>query len=321
MEVNDLTDEQIANLTPEQVTLLENEPDKVAEILADQAANTKDKPEPAVKDSVANDAGDEEGEPVVLNKSGRVIPYVEYKEMRVDNARLREELAEVKAQQQAAAKLQELKQEKAEARTPEALAEAEEAISAHMETFKVDMPELYEVVNHTLGENKRLTAQVERIEALLAASDEKIARQREQDLNEQATEARENSPQLMHWQNHDESAWNEALRQDGLLMETPEWKNRPIPERFEEVIRRVRAIDPQASLPPTLTAAEQARAATKAKLEQAPLRKPTTLSDIQGGANPTSESEQISNLPALDLVGKYVLMNSQKAAALRADLD
>ena len=33
MEVDQLTDEQIANLTPEQIEILENDPSKLAEIL------------------------------------------------------------------------------------------------------------------------------------------------------------------------------------------------------------------------------------------------------------------------------------------------
>ena len=36
MEVDQLTDEQIANLTPEQIEILESDPDKLAEILGGQ---------------------------------------------------------------------------------------------------------------------------------------------------------------------------------------------------------------------------------------------------------------------------------------------
>lgn len=39
MEVDQLTDERIANLTPEQIEMLENEPDRLGEILGKQAAN------------------------------------------------------------------------------------------------------------------------------------------------------------------------------------------------------------------------------------------------------------------------------------------
>ena len=52
MELNQLTDEQIANLTPEQIEMLENDPGQVSEILgkeSDQGQETAtDKPEQEV---------------------------------------------------------------------------------------------------------------------------------------------------------------------------------------------------------------------------------------------------------------------------------
>ena len=38
MEVDQLTDEQVANLTPEQIEMLENDPGKLSEILGIQEA-------------------------------------------------------------------------------------------------------------------------------------------------------------------------------------------------------------------------------------------------------------------------------------------
>ena len=91
MEVDQLTDEQIANLTPEQIEILESDPDKLAEILGAQEAPEEEETEKSSSD-VEHDAfskvSDDEGEdePVVLNKSGKgTIPYQKHKELRVEN--------------------------------------------------------------------------------------------------------------------------------------------------------------------------------------------------------------------------------------------
>ena len=41
MEVDQLTDEQIANLTPEQIEMLENDPSKLSEIFGKQEAGQR----------------------------------------------------------------------------------------------------------------------------------------------------------------------------------------------------------------------------------------------------------------------------------------
>ena len=97
MEVDQLTDEQVANLTPEQIEMLENDPGKLSEILGIQEApkeaqeeapdeTTEDQPKREAQQSALDDthgSGDEE-EPVVLNKSGKgIIPYEKHKALRV----------------------------------------------------------------------------------------------------------------------------------------------------------------------------------------------------------------------------------------------
>ena len=106
MEVDQLTDEQVANLTPEQIEMLENDPGKLSEILGIQEApkeaqeeapdeTTEDQPKREAQQSALDEThgnGDEE-EPVVLNKSGKgTIPYKKHKELRVENSALREQL-------------------------------------------------------------------------------------------------------------------------------------------------------------------------------------------------------------------------------------
>ena len=103
MEIEQLTDEQIANLTPEQIEMLESDPNRLSEILDNQKeeekTRAKDEPGQEEKRDALNDSTSGvpsavgEDMPVVLNKSGKgVIPYEKHKELRVENSALREQL-------------------------------------------------------------------------------------------------------------------------------------------------------------------------------------------------------------------------------------
>ena len=77
---------------------------------------------------------------------------------------------------------------------------------------------------------------------------------------------------------------------------------------------------PEASSPRKQPDPETIKAEAKAKLEKAPARKPTTLSDIQGGV-PATVSDEISAMSPHELARKLMSMPAHKAAALRAELD
>lgn len=314
MDITELTDEQIKNLTPEQITELENSPEKVDEILAGQTATKK--PEPEEKGGVANDAGDED-EPVVLNKSGKgVIPYENHKQLRVENATLKEQL------QASQAKLEELLNAKEDAKGDEAAtAEADEALASHLAVLKEDMPELHQVITAVLDGSKRQAAKLEKTLEELKRDKEESERVKVQSVQEQVAEAKENNPDLVHWETSDPEAWDEAMKQDEILRLNPKWQNKPFPERFDEVVRRVRLVMPEATQPNKPNSAEQTRATAKAKLDGAPVRKPTTLSDIPSGANPASEREQLANLNPFELTAKLMKMPKETQAAMRADLE
>lgn len=326
MEINDLTDEQIANLTPEQVELLEQDPDKLKEVLEVQAAKkTKDdKPEPEVKEGVANDAGeeDEDGQdPVVLTKSGKgTIPYSKHKELRVENSTLREQLQTAQAENaKATEKLEALLKQKNEA-TGNDIAVADDALAKHLEGIQENMPELHTVITAVLDGSRKQGEKLEKMLEEMKHEREETERVKQLSVNELVAEAKENNPDLTHWENNDPDAWDEAQRQDEILRTSSKWANKPYAERFEEVVRRVRAINPDASAPQTQTPAERTKAAAKAKLDSAPARKPTTLSDIQGGGNPASEREKLENLSGHELAQKLMTMPEQKAAAMRAEI-
>jgi len=335
MEVGQLTDEQVANLTPEQIEMLENDPGKLSEILGIQEApkeasgeapeeTTADQPKREAQQSALDDThvnGDEE-EPVVLNKSGKgIIPYEKHKALRVENSALREQL---QAAQAARSTLEGLLKQKDEARSKTDVAEADGAITRHLETLRDDMPELHQVITAVLEGSRK---QGEKLERTL----EELRRERENEreeserieqlsVAEQVAEAKDNNPDLVHWESSDPEAWDEALKQDEILRTNSKWANKPYAERFDEAVRRVRAIMPEASSPRKQPDPETIKAEAKAKLEKAPARKPTTLSDIQGGA-PATVSDEISAMSPHELARKLMSMPAHKAAALRAELD
>ncbi|SEK64196.1 hypothetical protein [Nitrosovibrio tenuis] len=323
MEVDQLTDEQIANLTPEQIEMLENDPGKIGEILdAQEAANqvpeetTSDQSDQkghSAADSALND--ENEDEPVVLTKSGKgIIPYEKHKALRVENSVLREQL------QTAQSKLDGLLKHKDKAGSKTDVAEADDAIGSHLETLRDEMPELHQVISAVLEGSRKQGEKLEQTLEELKREKEESERAKQLSVAEQVAEAKDNNPDLVHWEGNDPEAWDEALRQDEILRTNSKWTNKPYAERFDEVVRRVRAIVPEASLPRRQSDPGTIKAEAKARLERAPARKPTTLSDIQGGA-PATVSDEISAMSPHELTRKLMSMPAHKAAALRAELD
>jgi hypothetical protein len=322
MEADQLTDAQIANLTPEQIEMLENNPDKLGEILGKQAA--KDEPEQEEQESTLSvtSSGAGEDEPVVQTKSGKgIIPYEKHKQLRVENSALREQLKAAQLENgKAAEKLEALLKQKENA-TDASIAEADDAIAKHLETIKKDMPDLHQVISAVLEGSRKQGETLNKTLEELRREKEESDRMKQFSVEEQVAEAKDNNPDLTHWESKDPEAWDEALKQDEILRTSGKWANKGYAERFQEVVRRVRAIMPEASVPQKQADPEQTKAEAQARLSSAPVRKPTTLSDIQGGANPASEREQLENLSPFELTQKLMKMSPQQASALRADLD
>jgi hypothetical protein len=340
-----LTDAQIANLTPEQITQLEENPDAEAEILAGlEGKPSKDSEEDheqeedegaangaveTEEDEPEEEQDEEKDEPVVLTKDGkRTIPYSEHKELRVKVAELTEKLNQLPALEKARDELQALKQKKSSAKTPERRAEIQKKVDDRIKRLSEDFPEAGETADsireYVDAIAEELKAEREANAAREQAAKEEQERQIEEQkriINEKVQEAKENNPDLIHWEKNDPQAWEEALAQDNALLQIPKWQKKSYEERFLEVVKRVRSIMPEASEPPNAEPSANAKQKANAKLAKAPVKKPTTLSDIQGGANPMSEAEQINNLPPHELFKRLMKMPDQKAAAMRAELD
>lgn len=333
----EFTDEQIAKLTPEQITEFDENPEAAEKYLAElekSSEESKDEPEQEDIDGAANGAGkddedekqegepeDEEEKPVVLTKSGKgTIPYEKYKELRVQNAELRDKLQGLQKSQ---AELESLRTQQAQAKTPERRAELQKKLAERISTLKEDFPDVGESLNSVTEIVSDLSRQIEEDKAEAKRKSEEEAAEKARIINEQVQEAKENNVHLAHWETHDEDAWREAMLQDQVLLSTPKWAKKSYEERFAEVVKRVKTIMPEASEPPNtnIEPPEKIKEKAKAKLDKAVAKNPTTLSDIKGGANPASEREQLENLSPFDLAQKLMKMPERIAAAMRAELD
>lgn len=108
----------------------------------------------------------------------------------------------------------------------------------------------------------------------------------------------DSSPDLLAWQ-HDQDQARFALAKstDALLLEHPHWREKPMAERFAEVVRRVKA---------ELGTPQPAPADPRQVLASIPRRTPETLSHIGGGGGPQPEA------PALD---RYMKMSDDDIVA------
>lgn len=351
----ELTNEQIKSLTPEEIVRIEEDESAAEEILASKNKDTKDNTPKQEEQDAANGKGEDDkvdddekdkdekpededkDEPVVLNKSGKgAIPYSKHKELRVENATLKDRLQEYEAKLQELDQLKALVQEKKDAKGDvKATAEINDIIKKRIEAVREDFPDLGELVTSIVEDSSKskaetaeikaefseLKAEIKRRDEEKKRLEEEKKRTDEQAIVEQVAEAKDNNPDLSFWETNDKEAFDEAVRQDYVLRQTDKWGKASIPERFEEVVRRVRTLMPEAAQPKTTKTGEKIQAEAKAKLEKSPVRKPTTLSDIKGGADPVSEKDAMENLSGPQLTAKLLQMPEQKGAAMRAGLD
>lgn len=338
MEIDQLTDAQIASLTSEQVEELENNPASVSKFFPDETDDKsedepkqEEDPQETDEESAANGAGEtdeeeEEKQPVILTKNGKgTIPYEKHKSLRVENATLR---AQVESLQKAQAELETLKKQHTEAKTPGRRAEIQERLNSRITAMKEDFPDVgaslddvKELITEVIKESEEEKARNKAKAEAEAAEKKRQEEEQQRVIDEQVQEAKDNNPDLSYWEKNDEDAWNEALMQDQILLRKPYWRSKSYEERFIEVAKRVRAVMPEASEPPTEAPSAKTKEKAKAAIEKATTRKPTTLSDIKGGANPTSEREQLENLSPQELVRKLTSMPAHQASAMRSELD
>lgn len=290
----------------------------------------------ATDSSTATDAGKQDdkgtetattddGKPAgVLAKDGQhVIPHYVLENTRKSERQYRE-LAE---QQQA--ELDRLKAELASARekagetgdvdtTDMDAEELQEAIAK----MKSDFPEFgkfAEVLTKKVSTLVEVTKGVrERAEADAAQERDTVA-----DRVQAAIDA---NPTLLHWQHHDEAAFEAAVATDKFLRGLPAWKDKSYEERFSEVVDRVKRDYPGVSLPtPTQQTQGQdgkgnkpgAKGASdkdiQAALAKATPGGPESLGDLPGGVDPSTDD--FSNASAVQLEEQFQKMTPEQIEA------
>ncbi len=112
-------------------------------------------------------------------------------------------------------------------------------------------------------------------------------------------EAVDSTPALLAWQHDpDQGRFALAVKTDALLQEHPHWRDKPMADRFQEVVRRVNA-----ELP---TAVQPARQDPREVLANVPRQTPETLTHIGGGGGRAPEA------PALE---RYMKMSDDDIVA------
>jgi hypothetical protein len=114
-------------------------------------------------------------------------------------------------------------------------------------------------------------------------------------------------PDLLAMQvNPDQAAFKLAKSYDAVLQNHPSWADKPIAERFQEVVRRVNAELGSAPAPsPSPTPApppNDPRAAALARVAAATAATPVTLGDLGGGGNPANEIPDFSRMSDEDVM-------------------
>lgn len=109
-------------------------------------------------------------------------------------------------------------------------------------------------------------------------------------------------PELLDMQNDpDQTRWQLAVEADRLLHKSPKWANKPLAQRLAEAARIANeqvgaapapspAPAPAPSPQPQSNGGKSSLEQAKARIESAPTPQPTSISDIRGGASPSSKT-------------------------------
>lgn len=208
--------------------------------------------------------------------------------------------AERRAKEETARLAQELEQLRA--KVPKASADA---VDDDLTDIAQDFPAAAEIIKRERAariEAERKATELSQAKATAQPADPDFEPQAFDEDTQAAIDA---VPDLMAWQYDPAKQQEFALAKsvDAMLQQHPKWAGKPLAERFQEVVRRVRA-----ETGDTQAVAPSARQAAAAAINAAPRRTPETLSDLGGGA----ATKNASNL------SRYTQMSDDD---ILADLD
>lgn len=121
-------------------------------------------------------------------------------------------------------------------------------------------------------------------------------------LPPQVQEVVDDIPQLLAWQNsQDQTAFAAAIEADRYLRTVPAWRDKPLAERFAEVVKRVQQDHGDT------TAQQPTRTDPRAVIDGVPRQLPNTLSDIGGGAGKQTEQSKLQKWQAPGVSDEQIL--------------
>ncbi|MDW6094050.1 hypothetical protein SBX64_16040 [Vibrio rhizosphaerae] len=245
----------------------------------------------------------------VLAKDGKnIIPFDVLEREREANKQLQQQLDEFKSRESQwnnDQRLLELRNKQLEKMgvDPLDLPENIKVTDEQLDALTDDYPELGNVI-------RSLVAKVEQFES-------KPAQEPTQSSNPVADAIAENSD-LSAWLNEGGDIWNKAIKVDEQLQSDPTWQNKPLSERFSEVVKRVKAEQEAAAQKQPEDGAKK-----KAKQEEDKLSDlPASPSEVgQTTTHQLSPKERLATADEADIQSMFSGMTEAQIESLLSELD
>lgn len=183
-----------------------------------------------------------------------------------------------------------------------------ETTDEELEQMASDFPAVKKLLEHTRRIEAQLSAVAKRVE-----QDDAQRQQQEMAAVRAAVDA---NPVLLHWEGSDPDRWQAAIEADQRLQASPAHQGLSLDERLAKAVEIVNAFYGD---DPTAPSREKPQPAARTAALAAPkvVGKPRTLSDIPGGAVPSTDPlEEFASISAAELGAKMANMNPDQISAL-----
>jgi len=250
--------------------------------------------------STKQDGPQKEADGVLAPDGKHVIPYSTLKAARQEASEAR------RAAEEATAQLEALRAQLAAKPGDEIDVDIDatqadtKAITAKLKQLGDDFPEFGEVATAMMTQLEAMQTKVNQLES------ERQQQHHDQvkTAQERVAEAIDSNPSLSLWQTEQPDAFEQAVAFDKMLRDQPEWKGKPLSERFAKVVDLVHVAYPEAKRPQPVTSQQENKQNLDAKVEQA-LKKagdyvPESLSHIPGGEAPSSNDGKLGSVVDLE---------------------
>jgi hypothetical protein len=303
------------NETPEEIDALldqlESDGFELGDDDADDLKTTDTKPlkvdntgESATLGEGEEESGEGDTPQGVLAKDGKnVIPYDVLEREREEKRLLQEQLNQFQSREsewQTKERLLELRNKQLEdlGVDPEDLPENFKVTEEQLDTLAEDYPEIGKVIRH-------LVAKVNNFESTSSQS---------QPSSNPVADAIAQNSDLSAWHKEGGELWNKAVEIDEQLQSDPQWKNKPLAQRFAEVSKLVKSASNES----------QANVKQKAKYVEDKLSNslPNSPSEVgQTNTHTLSAKERLASSDEADIQAMFSGMTESQIEALLSELD